>query len=234
MKKIYIAEDDPIIAEILSTHLEQNGYKLEHFTDGKSLLETFYKNPCDLVITDIRMPVMDGYELCREIRKSSFIPVIMISANNEEVDRILGLELGGDDYIPKPINLRELSVKVKNSLRRMDVMSQQCQNRETSPCLEHLDLILNMEQRQATISGDLFELTTKEFDFLELLMKNVGKPFSREQIIKQVWQYDFDGDTRQVDQLIKRLRKKMLLLGTACEIKTVWGFGYKIGASHEK
>ncbi|MFI3255307.1 MAG: response regulator transcription factor [Eubacteriales bacterium] len=231
MKKIYIAEDDPSISGILKTHLKQNGYEIQCFPEGQSLLAGFNQSPCDLIITDIMMPVMNGYDLCREIRKSSLIPLIMISANNEEVDRILGLELGGDDYIGKPINLRELSIKVKNSLRRMEVIKQITLPRSS---IAHLDLTLDLEERSATISGDLFDLTTKEFDFLELLIKNVGKAFSREQIIKQVWQYDFDGDTRQVDQLIKRLRKKMLLLGAECEIKTVWGFGYKIGGNDEK
>lgn len=231
MRKIYIAEDDQSISGILKTHLEQNGYKIDSFTDGKSLLTTFATTPCDLVITDIMMPGMNGYDLCREIRKTSLIPLLMISANNEEFDRILGLELGADDYIGKPINLRELTIKVKNTLRRMEVMGQTIL---PGSSINHIDLTLDLEQRFATISGELFELTTKEFDFLELLIKNAGKAFSREQIIKQVWQYDFDGDTRQVDQLIKRLRKKMLLVGAECEIKTVWGFGYKIGGNDEK
>lgn len=231
MKKLYIAEDDPSISEILKTHLEQNDYEIQCFPEGQSLLTAFENAPCDLVITDIMMPVMNGYDLCREIRKTSLIPLIMISANNDEVDRILGLELGGDDYIGKPINLRELSIKVKNALRRMEVIQKVIL---PSSSIAHLDLTLDLEQRCAKISDELFDLTTKEFDFLELLIKNVGKAFSREQIIKQVWQYDFDGDTRQVDQLIKRLRKKMLLVGAECEIKTVWGYGYKIGGNDEK
>lgn len=231
MKKIYIAEDDQSISAILKTHLEQNGYEITCFPEGFSLISEFDRKPCDLIITDIMMPIMNGYDLCREIRKSSLVPLIMISANNEEVDRILGLELGGDDYIGKPINLRELSIKVKNAIRRMEVIQQIVLPKSS---VGHLDLTLDLEQRSANISGELFDLTTKEFDFLELLINNVGKAFSREQIIKQVWQYDFDGDTRQVDQLIKRLRKKMLLFGAECEIKTVWGFGYKIGGNDEK
>ncbi len=231
MKKIYIAEDDKHISDILQTHLAQNGYEISCFPDGQALLQAYETLPCDLIITDIMMPRMNGYDLCKEIRKTSLIPLIMISANNEEVDRILGLELGGDDYIGKPINLRELTVKVKNALHRMALIHQ---SPSPNQSLSHLDLSLDLESRSAQIAGDFFEVTTKEFDFLELLLNNVGKAFSREQIIRAVWQYDFDGDSRQVDQLIKRLRKKMLLLGADCEIKTVWGFGYKIGGEDEK
>lgn len=234
MEKIYIAEDDKSISSILSVHLEQNGYIVKCFHEGKSLMEAFTLSPCDLIITDIMMPIMNGYDLCREIRKTSLIPLIMISANNEEVDRILGLELGADDYISKPINLRELTIKVKNALRRMEIVGKNNSIIGDTNIIKYLDLILNLENRTAQINNDIFDVTTKEFDFLELLLKNVGKAFSREEIIREVWQYDFDGDMRQVDQLIKRLRKKMLLLGTECEIKTVWGFGYKIGGKNEK
>ncbi len=231
MKKIYIAEDDKNICDIIATHLSQNGYEVVGFADGESLLCEYKKSPCDLIITDIMMPKMNGYDLCKEIRKDSLIPLIMISANNDDVDRILGLELGGDDYIGKPINMRELTVKVKNALRRMEVMTASAKEKSV---LSYLDLSLDLESRIAYISEKQFDITVKEFDFLELLLKNVNKAFSRENIIRSVWQYDFDGDTRQVDQLIKRLRKKMILASALCEIKTVWGFGYKIGGDDEK
>ncbi len=231
MKKIYIAEDDQNICDILVTHLSSNGFEAQAFLDGSSLLSEFQKNPCDLIITDIMMPKMNGYDLCKEIRKESMIPLIMISANNDDVDRILGLELGGDDYIGKPINLRELTVKIKNALKRMELLSSSPTGNET---ISHLDLTLDLESRSAFIGEALFDVTIKEFDLLELLLKNTNKAFSRESIIRNVWQYDFDGDARQVDQLIKRLRKKMLLAGSLCEIKTVWGFGYKIGGEDEK
>ncbi len=231
MKKIYVAEDDRNICDIICTHLTQNGYEVKGFPDGEELLCSYKQYPCDLIITDIMMPKMNGYDLCKEIRKDSLIPLIMISANNDEVDRILGLELGSDDYIGKPINMRELTVKVKNALRRMEVMTVAVQ---PSSVLSYLDVSLDLESRTAYISDEPFDVTVKEFDLLELLFKNVNKAFSRENIIRSVWQYDFDGDARQVDQLIKRLRKKMLLANTLCEIKTVWGFGYKIGGSDEK
>ncbi len=233
MKKIFVAEDDKNICDILITHLAQNGYEVQGFIDGESLLNSFEKNPCDLIITDIMMPKMNGYDLCKEIRKITMIPLIMISANNDEVDRILGLELGGDDYIGKPINLRELTVKVKNALRRMEMLSSP-QTPNKASVLNYLDLSLDTESRVAFTDGKTLEVTTKEFDLLELLLKNPNKAFSRENIIRSVWQYDFDGDTRQVDQLIKRLRKKMLLANVLCTVKTVWGFGYKIGGEDDK
>ncbi len=231
MKKIYIAEDDKNICDIIVTHLTQNGYDVKGFADGQTLLHEHEIKPCDLIITDIMMPNMNGYDLCKEVRKQSLIPLIMISANNDEVDRILGLELGSDDYIGKPINMRELTVKVKNSLRRMEAMGTKP---ETPSVLSYLDLSLDTESRTAHISDKIFDITVKEFDLLELLLLNKNKAFSRENIIRTVWQYDFDGDTRQVDQLIKRLRKKMLLASSLCEIKTVWGFGYKIGGGDEE
>ncbi len=231
MKKIYIAEDDKNILDIIITHLSQNGYEVQGFSDGEALLGEHKKAPCDLIITDIMMPKMNGYDLCKEIRKDSLIPLIMISANNDDLDRILGLELGSDDYIGKPINMRELTVKVKNALRRMEIMSTPP---KTTSLLTYLDLALDLESRTAYISDQVFDITVKEFALLELLLVNKNKAFSRENIIRSVWQYDFDGDARQVDQLIKRLRKKMLLASASCEIKTVWGFGYKIGGGDEK
>lgn len=232
MKKIYIAEDDRNICDILITHLKQNGYMVKGFPDGQDLLDEFRLEPCDLIVTDIMMPNLNGYDLCKEIRKESIIPLIMISANNEEIDRILGLELGGDDYIGKPINLRELTVKIKNALRRIDALS--ATNEKNTSVLIYLDLKLDLESRAAYIGDNVFDVTTKEFDLLELLVKHVNKAFARENIIRSVWQYDYDGDARQVDQLIKRLRKKMFLANALCEIKTIWGFGYRIGGKNEE
>ncbi len=231
MKRIFIAEDDKNICDILTVHLEQNGYDVTVFGDGEHLLAEFRKCPCDLIITDIMMPKMNGYELCKEIRAISLVHILMISANNDEIDRLLGLELGADDYIGKPINLRELTVKVKNALRRIDLLASAERDKNV---LIHLDVKLDIDSRLVYISDKLFDVTTKEFDLLELLLRNINKAFSRESIIRTVWQYDFDGDARQVDQLIKRLRKKMLLVGSLCEIKTVWGYGYKIGSQDEK
>ncbi len=231
MNKIYIAEDDKNIRDVIVTHLSNNGYDVCAFEDGESLFLKYRESKCDLIITDVMMPKMNGYDLCKEIRKDSLIPIIMISANNDEIDRILGLELGGDDYIGKPINLRELTIKIKNTIRRMEAISATSEQINT---LQFIDLSLNLDSRTAYIDNEIFNITNKEFDLLELLLKNINKAFSREAIIRNIWKYDFDGDTRQVDQLIKRLRKKMLLAKSICEIKTVWGYGYKIGGDNER
>lgn len=195
MSLIYIADDDENICKVLKSQLESDGYEVEAFEDGISLLERFKSKGCDLVITDIMMPKMSGYDLCREIRKTSDVPIIMISAKDEEIDRLLGLELGSDDYISKPFSLREVSIKANRSI---------------------------------LVHGKEFKATVKEYDLLELLIENKNQAFSREMIIQKVWGYDYYGDTRQVDHLVKRLRKKMLIAESQCRIETIWGYGYKV------
>lgn len=223
--RIYIADDDKKISELLITHLENNGYDVTGFLDGQNLLDAFNNNPCDLIITDIIMPGLNGYDLCKEIRKTSNVPIIMISANNDEIDRVLGLELGGDDYIGKPISFRELIIKTKNLLKRTET----CQEISDKNILANDDLVLNIMSHTVTVNGNLLSVTPKEFGLLELFLSNKNRAFSREQIIEHVWKYDFAGDARQVDHLIKRLRKKMLEANAQCHIQTVWGIGYKIG-----
>lgn len=169
------------------------------------------------------MPNMSGYELCRAIRDISNVPIIMISAKDEEIDKILGLELGSDDYISKPFSLREITIKVRNMLRRAN---NQCVNTSEKLVLKDLEIIKS--RRSILIHGQEFKVTTKEYELLKLLIENKNKPFSRESIIEKVWGYEYYGDTRQVDHLIKRLRKKMLLEGSECKIETLWGYGYKV------
>jgi len=170
------------------------------------------------------MPNMSGYDLCREIRKISDVPIMMISAKGEEIDRVIGLELGSDDYISKPFSLREISVKVRNMLRRRS--NSGVQNSEEKVFCKDLEII--KVNRTILIDGKDFKTTVKEYDLLELLIENKNNAFSREMIIEKIWGYDYFGDTRQVDHLIKRLRKKMLLAETECKIETIWGFGYKV------
>lgn len=222
MPKIFIADDDENICNLLKSQLQSDGYEVSAFFDGQSLLNSFFDASCDLIITDIMMPEMNGYDLCREVRKNSNVPFIMISAKDEEIDRILGLELGSDDYISKPFSLREVSVKVRNMLRRTEskVLA--------SNVLTCKDIALDLEARTILLSGKDFPVTTKEYDLLEYLIKNKNRAFSREAIIEQVWGYDYFGDSRQVDHMIKRLRKKMLPYECEFKIETLWGFGYKV------
>ena len=221
---IYIADDDKNICNILKTQLESENYQVKEFYNGEDLLNEFKNTPCNLVITDIMMPKLSGYELCREIRKFSDIPIIMVSAKDEEIDKILGLELGSDDYISKPFSLREISIKTKNMLRRASIIPVSTD--------EEVLIIKNLKilkiNREIFINDEEFKITIKEYELLLLLIENKNKPYSREMIIEKVWGYDYFGDTRQVDHLIKRLRKKMLLAGANCNIETVWGYGYKV------
>ena len=227
MKTIYVADDDKNICTLLKSHIESAGYKVEVFLNGKELLDKFRQIQCDLIITDIVMPIMGGYDLCREIRKLSMIPVFMISANNDEIDRVLGLELGSDDYISKPISFRELIVKIKNTFKRIEMYIHPVENNKDEIIIR--DLKLNKSDREVYIREDILQTTAKEFDLLLLFMENANKAFSREQIIEKIWGYDYYGDSRQVDHMIKRLRKKMLVAEAECQIETVWGYGYKLG-----
>ncbi|MFD3158841.1 response regulator transcription factor (plasmid) [Haloimpatiens sp. FM7330] len=221
---IYIADDDKKVCHLLKSQLVSENYLVEEFYNGKELLERFLSVPCDLIITDIMMPNMSGYDLCREIRKVSDVPIVMISAKDEEIDRVLGLELGSDDYISKPFSLREITIKVRNMLRRTNKNS----SLNTEEKLICKDLEIIKSNRMILIHGEELKTTVKEYDLLKLLIENKNQAFSREMIIEKVWGYDYYGETRQVDHLIKRLRKKMLLADSECKIETIWGYGYKV------
>jgi DNA-binding response OmpR family regulator len=223
-KLIYIADDDENVCNLLKSQLVSEDYLVEEFYNGEELLKRFSSQPCELIITDIMMPHMSGYELCTEIRKSSDVPIIMISAKDEEIDKILGLELGSDDYISKPFSLREITIKVKNMLRRANNTSVI----NTEDRLICKDLVIIKANRMIHIHGEELKTTAKEYDLLELLIENKNQAFSREMVIEKVWGYDYYGETRQVDHLIKRLRKKMLLADSECKIETIWGYGYKV------
>lgn len=224
MKKIYVADDDKNISYLIKTHLENSGYQVEAFGDGNDLLERFREVQCDLIITDIMMPNLNGYDLCKEIRKTSLVPIFMISANNDEIDRVLGLELGSDDYISKPISFRELQIKVRNTFARIDRFKS-----EADDSLTNKDLKIDVMKRQVFIKDELIDCTTKEFDLLVLFVTNNNQAFSRQHIIESIWGYDYMGDSRQVDNMIKRLRKKLLLHNAEFSIQTIWGYGYKAG-----
>lgn len=209
---------------MLKSQLTSENYSVEEFYNAEELLKRFSSKSCDLIITDIMMPNMSGYDLCREVRKVSYVPIIMISAKDEEIDRVLGLELGSDDYISKPFSLREITVKVRNMLRR----SNNSVTYNTEEKLVCKDLEIIKDNRTVLVNGEELKTTVKEYDLLELLIENKNQAFSREMIIEKVWGHDYYGDTRQVDHMIKRLRKKILLAESECKIETIWGYGYKV------
>lgn len=226
---ILIADDDEHVLELLSLYLGREGFALLTARRGDEALQAAQTHKPDLIILDIMMPGMDGWEVCRELRKQSQIPIIMLSARDEDLDKILGLELGADDYVAKPFNPREVVARVKAVLRRTAVPQA-----ETKP-LVYPRLSIDLDQREVRVDGNLVALTPKEMELLWFLAANPGRVYSREQLLEQVWGYEYFGDTRTVDTHIKRLRKK---LGSGSrqpwEIRTVWGAGYKFELQKEK
>ena len=196
MKKtlIYIVDDEAQIRDLLQRYLEKEGYDVVPFALGTEALAAFAQQPCDLWIIDITMPVMDGYTLCREIRQRGDTPIIIVSAKDEEIDRVLGLELGSDDYIAKPFSPRELLVRVKNIMRR--VQSQKTPPREDLVRIGNM--VINLPKRQVFIADVEVYLTTKEYTLLVFLAGHCGDPLGRDQIVEAVWGYDYPGDMRPV------------------------------------
>jgi DNA-binding response OmpR family regulator len=226
-KLIYVVDDEQKIRELIKTYLQKEGYEVEAFADGGSAFECFQKVPADMLVIDITMPVMDGYTLCREIRKTSDVPIIMVSAKDEEIDRILGLELGSDDYISKPFSPRELVVRVKTIFRRIKDEPSSIQEPQKSSMICS-DIVLYPDERRILKDNTEVELTTKEYDLIFYLLKNKNRVFTREQLINSIWGYDYIGDSRAIDDLVKRVRKKLQDVNSSLEITTVWGYGYKI------
>ncbi len=226
MKHIFVVDDERDIRELIRKYLEKEGHKVTTFSDGTTVYDEMIRLDPDLIVMDIMMPTMDGLDLCRKIRKKSEIPIIFVSARGEEIDRILGLELGADDYLAKPFSPRELLVRIKNIFRRLD-------KQNTSDVERHMkikDVKLYQSRRYVEISEQVLKLTTKEFDVLSYLMENKNMPIKREQLLEKIWGFDYYGENRIIDDVIKRIRKKLKDMSSDLEITTVWGFGYKIEA----
>lgn len=226
-KLIYVVDDEQNIRDLIISYLIKEGYEVEGFADGMTAYNRFSEQQADMLIIDIMMPGMDGYALCREVRKLSEVPIIMVSAKDDAIDRILGLELGSDDYISKPFSPRELVVRVKNIFKRIkDEDSKADENRSSE--IKCRDIAILPDERMVLKDGEEMELTAKEYDFIYYLARNRNKVFTREQLINNIWGYDYLGDSRAIDDLVKRVRKKLLQVGSSLEITTVWGYGYKI------
>lgn len=222
-ERIYIVDDEKRIRDLIRAYLEKEGFTVRDFSDALSALSAFRTQPCDMLIIDIMMPGIDGLELCRELRKESDVPIIIVSARDEEIDRVLGLELGSDDYISKPFSPRELVIRIKNIFKRLSPTTPKIADEVVSYC----DIQINSSQRKVLINGSEAEFTAKEFSLLHIFVSNPGRAYSREQLISKIWGYDYIGDMRPVDDLVKRLRKKLNNANSKMEIATVWGFGYK-------
>ncbi|HHX75216.1 MAG TPA: response regulator transcription factor [Firmicutes bacterium] len=222
---ILIVDDEEHIRELVRLYLEKEGFTTMMSADGADAVEKVKKYRPVLIILDIMLPKMDGWDVCREVRKFTETPIIMLTAKGEEFDKVLGLELGADDYLTKPFSPRELLARVKAILRRA-VSEELTAGTEV---IEYSCLQINRTAREARVGGREITLTPKEFDLLWFLAKHAGKVFTREQLLTAVWGYDYYGDLRTVDTHIKRLREKIAREDedTARQVKTIWGVGYK-------
>lgn len=222
MRHIFVVDDEKNIRDLIEKYLLKEGYNVTSFDQGTNVVSEMRRLEPDLLVLDINMPGIDGLELCKEVRKISEVPIIFVSARDEEFDRILGLELGGDDYLSKPFSPRELMVRIKNIFKRLDKV-------QTKPEITVVkDLKIQFDRRLVEKDGTELKLTTKEYELFEYFIRNKNLPFTREQLIEKVWGYDYLGDLRVIDDLVKRLRKKLSDLGSELNIATVWGYGYKI------
>lgn len=220
---ILVVDDEQRIIDLARMYLEQDGFQMRSVTNGTSARRMILQDKPSLVVLDLMLPGMDGLEVCRRVREQSDVPIIMLTARSDDIDKIVGLELGADDYLTKPFNPRELVARIKAILRRTDRTSAQA---EAIPAIAIGNLRIDPQRRRIEVAGEVVELRMKEFDLLQHLAQNKGVVFSRERLLNVVWGYDFVGETRTVDVHIAHLRHK--LRGMTPRIETVWGVGYKL------
>ena len=226
--KILVVDDEPAVTDLLVYNLRKSGYETLTAADGRETLRLARQNPPDLILLDLMLPEIDGLEVCRELRKTSAVPILMLTARGEEIDRVVGLELGADDYLAKPFSVRELMARIKAVLRRT-----QPAPTEPSVLLRGPGgLSLNPESRLVQVTETPLELTRLEFDLLQLLLTNAGRVLTRERLLEQAWGYAFVGDTRAVDSAVKRLRAKLRAASPEADaIEAVRGVGYRLKPS---
>ena len=222
-KRILLVDDEPLIIKGLRFTLEQEGYEILTASDGEEALEVFHSEPVDLVLLDVMLPKLDGIQVCQRIRETSNVPILMLTAKGEDMDKILGLEYGADDYMTKPFNILEVKARIRTIFRRTTMMQRESGQR----VITVRDMQLNVNNRSVTVGGREVNLTAKEFDLLHLFVTNRGKVFSRENLLETIWKYDYLGDLRTVDVHIRRLREKIEKVPSQPEyIFTKWGVGY--------
>lgn len=228
-QKILIVDDDENIAELISLYLSKECYETEIVCDGESALKTFPVFQPNLVLLDLMLPGIDGYQVCRELRKDSNIPIIMLSAKGETFDKVLGLELGADDYMIKPFDSKELVARVKAVLRRYQPSTAPMS--EKNQIVEYPDLSINLTNYSVVYNGQTIDMPPKELELLYFLASSPNQVFTREQLLDNIWGYEYVGDTRTVDVHIKRVREK-IHDHKSWSISTVWGIGYKFEVKH--
>ncbi|MBO1002401.1 response regulator transcription factor [Pseudogracilibacillus auburnensis] len=219
---VAVVEDDPNIQNIVTAYLKKDGYTVSMFDSAEKALQLWETSPPDMWILDIMLPGMDGFEFCKKIRRESEVPIIIISAKDEEIDKILGLELGSDDYLTKPFSPRELLARVKRLFKRIQPILDEDENKSQKIAAQQL--IVYKNDRRVFWLGKEQEVTTKEYELLLIFAEHPNRAFSREELLLKVWGHDYYGSDRAVDDLIKRIRKKLVDI----PLETVWGFGYRL------
>lgn len=223
MGKILVADDDVNIADLLRLYLEKEGYTLTLANNGEEALEKFNMETPDIVLLDIMMPKLDGWQVCREIRKKSNCPIIMITAKGETFDKVLGLELGADDYMVKPFDSKEIVARIKAVMRRTGKSAAEANEKEVS----YNKLVVNMTKYELKVDGKVVDTPPKELELLYHLASNPNRVYTRDQLLNEVWGFEYYGDSRTVDVHVKRLREKLEGVSDQWSLKTVWGVGYK-------
>jgi DNA-binding response OmpR family regulator len=234
-KRILLVEDDDDIADLLALHLRDAGYEVDVVGDGDEGLDRALGEEYDLVVLDIMLPGTDGFDVCRKIRQEKRqLPVLMVTAKTEEVDKVLGLELGADDYITKPFSIREVLARVKAIFRRIEVDQEVQAEASGDDPLTVGRLRIEPSKRKVSVDGESVDLTSKEFDLLQLFAHNPGKAFSRQELLDEVWGYQYSGYSHTVNTHINRLRNKIEPdPGEPTYVKTVWGVGYRFAEEEE-
>ena len=221
--KILVIDDDPHISEAIKLYLENDGYEIKNAYDGAEGVAMFKMHCPDIVLLDIMMPKKDGWQVCREIREVSSKPIIMLTAKGEVFDKVLGLELGADDFLAKPVDMKELSARIKAVLRRCQTSEMHAEDEAVR--FENLEI--SLQKYELKVSGKVVDIPPKELELLYFLASNYNRVFTRDQLLDKVWGFDYLGDSRTVDVHVKRLREKLEGVSDKWNLKTVWGVGYK-------
>lgn len=228
--KILVVEDDRTLLEVLKYNLDKEGYDVLVAADGVQAVELARKDKPDLIVLDIMLPKLDGLEVCHILRREMTVPILMLTAKTEEIDKVVGLEIGADDYMTKPFSMRELLARVRAMLRRAEMMRQEAtpEGKTLPSTIRAGDIEIDFLRHSVSRAGSTIEVTPKEFELLSCLMKNLGLVLSRDQLLQEVWEYDFEGDTRTVDVHIRWLRQKIEAdPANPRHLVTVRGIGYK-------
>ena len=227
MTSILVVDDEPVFIEALTISLEREGFGVIAAADGPAALKAISEKDPDLILLDVMLPGMSGIDVCREIRKSSSVPVIMVTAKGEEIDAVVGLEVGADDYITKPYRLRELIARIRAILRRSDNLPKEDETTSNPEVLVEGAVRLDLERHELSVDGELVSLALREFELLSYLMENSGRVVTRESLMQNVWGWDYIGDTKTIDVHVKRLRSKIESDPSApLRISTIRGVGY--------